>query len=297
MLTLENEEIKLELTPYAAAIHRFYVKDLNRQIVYPLSSEEEHLTSSSFANNSIGMFCGRITDGRLTLDSKVIQFEKSEEKASLHGERCGLSHQIWKTEEQTSNSVTFSLELKPFSDRLPGERLVKVTYTIDKSTLYINYSVVSSALTFVNLTNHLYFNLSGNFTSSLKEHYLTFKTHSRYENDEDYLPIALMMIGKGSFYDFSTPKEVSSIAKTFDIGLNNAFSLDGPLTLENPDLKLLLSSDSKEVVLYSGRFLTPPDCALALEAQSFPNVESKETLLEPNKEWRRNIKVEIINKN
>jgi aldose 1-epimerase len=60
------------------------------------------------------------------------------------------------------NSVTFSLELADMDLYLPGNRRITVTYTVtDTAALQLHYSVTTDKKTFLNFTNHAYFNLNG----------------------------------------------------------------------------------------------------------------------------------------
>ena len=75
---------------------------------------------------------------------------------------------VWTLESKTDTSVTYKL-LSPNGDQgYPGTVTVLAMYTItDDNRFIIEYSATTDMPTPVNLTNHTYFNLAGNVSSSL----------------------------------------------------------------------------------------------------------------------------------
>lgn len=65
----------------------------------------------------------------------------------------------------------------------PGKLDVKVTYTLtDNNELDIQYEAVTDKPTVVNLTQHSYFNLSGQLSEQILDHEI-------YLNADTYLPV------------------------------------------------------------------------------------------------------------
>ena len=113
-----------------------------------------------------------------------IKFEYSEERFLWHFHVADLLHalltllllfekftltahvafhnRIWNTEQTDNQHLTFTTTSPDGEDGFPGNIEVKVTYTLtDDNALEIAYEATTDKATILNLTNHCYFNLSG----------------------------------------------------------------------------------------------------------------------------------------
>src|SRR5690606_33042677 len=104
----------------------------------------------------------RIAKGRFTLDGKEYQLPVNDGPNSLHGGDKGFDKQVWDVTPNGPASLTLRRTSPDGEMGYPGTLDVEVTYTLtDDGAFRIDYLATTDAPTVVNLTNHTYFNLSG----------------------------------------------------------------------------------------------------------------------------------------
>ena len=114
-----------------------------------------------------------------------------------------------------------SLELtylsKHMEEGYPGNLDVKVTYTLNnKDELSVGYEAVTDQKTIINLTQHSYFNLSGNFSNDILDHEIRINADSFLPVDETLIPTGEIRSVHGSPFDFRKSKLIGQ-----DIDTNN----------------------------------------------------------------------------
>ena len=111
----------------------------------------------------IGRYGNRIAKGQFTLDGESYQLPINNGPNSLHGGGpIAFHNRIWTAEPIDDRSIAFSTSSADGEDGYPGNINVVVTYVVtDDNALQINYFATTDKATVLNLTNHCYFNLSG----------------------------------------------------------------------------------------------------------------------------------------
>lgn len=95
---------------------------------------------------------------------KEVILEKNEGENNLHSGPDGFEKKIWEVKhiDQDDNSVTLGRISPDGENGFPGEFNITVTYEFtEENSIRIVYSGVSDKTTIANMTNHSYFNLSG----------------------------------------------------------------------------------------------------------------------------------------
>ena len=111
----------------------------------------------------IGRYGNRIAKGQFTLDGESYQLPINNGPNSLHGGGpIAFHNRIWEAEPIDMKSIAFKTTSPDGEDGYPGNIEVKVTYSLtDDNALQITYQATTDKATVLNLTNHCYFNLSG----------------------------------------------------------------------------------------------------------------------------------------
>ena len=116
---------------------------------------------------TVGRVANRIGGGKFTLNGTQYSVTKNDGNNSLHG--GGRSWQgpfataNWKKEEQTINSIKYSIVSQDKDNGYPGEMKMFVTYTLSETgELSIEYSATTTQDTLCNPTNHLFIANNGN---------------------------------------------------------------------------------------------------------------------------------------
>lgn len=272
-----------------------------KNLALSFQSGSSYLNNSLYAGATLAPCAGRISNGQLAVGSQRFLLTRNENKKHcLHSGTHSASFLNWETvsvkELPDSAEVCFRCSLPDKCDGFPGNRIFTVIYTLSEAhELTVRYHAVSDQDTYFNMTNHSYFNLTGDFTRSACDHSLQISASRYIYNDNEFIPAGIACVNDIPF-DFRKPVSLSSLMKKHpenqqlktNRGYNHAFILDHTvspqLCFKSPDqnLSLKISSDAPCVVVYSGGFieyglaladnqLSCPGCAVAFEFQDYPD--------------------------
>ena len=179
---LENiNGIRVEFLNYGCRLRQFWVPksdDSLVNIVYGLDSVADCEQDKCCFGAFIGRFANRIKDSRFEISGKEYLLKPNNGPNHLHGvwERKVFEAQPLpaRTLEEASKGVIFTYRSPDGEDGFPGNVDIKVTYVLDDdNVLHMDYEAVSDQDTFLNLTNHSYFNLgAGQILSVNADRYL-----------------------------------------------------------------------------------------------------------------------------
>src|SRR5690606_33640583 len=135
-----------------------------------------------------------------------------------------------------------------------GNLELKVTYAIsdDANDLLISYSALTDETTLVNLTNHSYFNLSGDLKEDVLSHRLVLDSSEFLELDEELIPTGEAMQVDRSVFDFREGRKIHDGTVSGDPqNLQAGCGYDHPFLLDrNQQEEIVLEHEA------SGRKLT-----------------------------------------
>lgn len=158
---------------------------------------QEYDQKGGFLGATVGRYANRIGGGKFTLNGKEYTLFKNDGENTLHGGREGFDKKWWKCEPFESpleDALIFTYISHDGEEGFPGKMHVQVSFAWnDECCLTIRYLAQADQDTVINLTNHAYFNLSGEkdiFAHSLQVHadLITDVTPDLIPNGE-YLPV------------------------------------------------------------------------------------------------------------
>lgn len=269
-------------------------------------------TPGDYAGVTLGPLAGRLANARYTApDNSVVHLCANEGPNLLHGGAHGLAQRAWAVGGAGADAcgawMTFCCRLCDGDDGFPGKRYFTARYRLSKTALEVTYTAETNKSTLISMSNHTYWNLSGDFSHACDTQLLQLHAAEVLYNDTAHLPISLHSYS-GTAFDFSAPVSLSAAmarcapadADALQLanarGYNNGFLLTSgaPFAAQLYDAssgrRLTLTTDQTWLVLYSGGYLPVPGCALALEAQSRPGAGE---LLLPGQLYRRFIRFEL----
>lgn len=168
---LENEFLKVELLNLGATIKKLEVKDKNgnfRNVVLGFDDIEKYRENPAYFGAVIGRTAGRIKNAELKIGDKTYNLDSNNNRNTLHGGKNSISHRFW-TVEKIENGLVFSIDSPHLDNGYPANLKIKVSYILNKNELELRYFAKADSLTYLNLTNHSYFNLSGNPENTIYE--------------------------------------------------------------------------------------------------------------------------------
>ena len=236
-------------------------------VVLEYQDVNTYIENPGYINALIGRTAGRIHKGKFTLNDQTYTLQQNENTHTLHGGERGFDKQIWNVESQEENellAVTLGYTSDDLEEGYPGTLKVRVTYTFSEDDILgIDYEAIADQDTLVNLTNHAYFNLSGNAKRPIISQELKIKSDFVCELDEESIPTGkLLEVTKEKAFDFNESKLIGRDIEEHHIQLQYTKGYDHPwllkegvdcVVLYDPESKrrMQITTDQKAVVVYS----------------------------------------------
>jgi aldose 1-epimerase len=216
-VTLTNTHgVSATLIGYGASLQALVMPDRNghkADIALGYDTIGEYVAKPQFFGATVGRFANRIARGRFTLDGKTYQTPINNGVNSLHGGTMGFDKVLWDVMSVTSGpsaSVTFRYVSPDGDQGYPGTVTVDATYALDeRNNLSITYTATTDRTTIVNVTNHTYWNLSGEGSANgAMGHVVTIPADRYTPTDDGAIPTGELKSVKGTVFDFRTPTVV-----------------------------------------------------------------------------------------
>ncbi|HEM5137852.1 TPA: galactose mutarotase [Streptococcus suis] len=290
---LENKNgMQVTLTDFGARVVEVFLPVEEggglRNVSLAAKSDEDYRKTDLYPGSTIIPVAGRISGAQAEIKGTSYQFTENEPGRTLHGGVDTANEQYWDVElDHERNQVTFGMVLKDGFNGFPGDVRVKAIYCLtDKNELTVDYQAVSDKDTIFNPTNHIYFNLTGDFQRSVAEHRIKIAANHYAPLGEDNLPTGVLEDVTGTPFDF---RDLAPFAQGFDSqypqnvlvkGYDHPWLLeevDIPVEVLSPDGKIGLSVKTNQpaVVIYTYNYpveeLATFHGVFSLECQALPN--------------------------
>ena len=288
--TLENKFLKVEFLNLGAIIKKIEFKDKN--IVLGYEDIEKYRENPAYLGAVIGRTAGRIKDGLLKLDDTEYQLDKNNNGNTLHGGKNSISHRFWNV-ENIENGLCFSIKSSNLDNGYPANIEIKVNYILNNNKLLIKYFVTTDNLTYLNLTNHSYFNLSGDSDKTIYEDILKIDSNYLIGINENSIPCETINLDSNIF-DFREDKKLEEFFKADDKqktiannGIDHPYIFNekiGKLEIKNikSGIKMSVETNNPAVVIYTANYLQDigfkKHSAICFETQEVPNLYRDENI-------------------
>ena len=254
------------LSNYGASIYEIDTIDRKGQLetvtLSPLMVRYFH--NPRYYGLSIGRVAGRIKDAKYEIDGVSYHLPPNEHDNLLHSGERGTAYRFFDFEIKDSpeiTTVTFSTKIKDMEDGFPGDLDFRVVYSLSKfvDELDVRFLAMSSKDTWLNITNHSYFNLSGNLKSTIDDQIFSINKEKVGLMDDELIVSEFADITPS--FDFRTALPIKSHLYDKEIqegsihGYDHIFSGNSPLRVTLYDKKsgrfLEIDSDYKDCVIYT----------------------------------------------
>ena len=199
---------------YGARIVSLMVPDKNgklQDVVLGFDDIDGYLNNKTDFGAAIGRYGNRIAKGRFNLDGIDYQLTINNGENSLHGGITGFQYQLFDITQIDSTTLEFNYLSKDGDNGYPGNLNVKITYKLtNDNAIEISYEAETDKPTVVNLTNHSYFNLSGDPNNTILDHVLFMDCDAYTPVDEALIPTGKIEKVQGTPLDFTTPTAIGA---------------------------------------------------------------------------------------
>ncbi len=267
-------------------------------VVLGHSHAGDYSVNPDYLGAVIGRYANRIAYGRFSLNGQTYRLATNDGQHHLHGGFTGFDQQLWAVlDTPTDQCVAFGRTSPAGEEQYPGTVEAAVTYCLSADNVVeIRYSATTDSDTPVNLTQHTYFNLSGDPTATILDHELTIHADEYVPVDTGLIPDGNPANVDGTPFDFRIPRTIrAQLAGTheqlrFSGGFDHNWVLSRHITglkpaarLRDPRSGRILEVATTEPGLqfYGGQVLARgnvpsltlfgPNAGLCLETQHFPN--------------------------
>ena len=181
-------------------------------VVLGYDTAQEYLARPNYFGVSVGRYANRIAKGKFSLDGKAYTLATNDGPNSLHGGPRGFDKRVWRIDSVASGAdakVVMSYVSADGEEGFPGELKVTATYSLnEQSELRLEYRATTSKPTVLNLTNHSYFNLSGNNARDVMGNLVTLHAARYTPVDATLIPTGERRAVAGTPFDFRNPHRV-----------------------------------------------------------------------------------------
>ncbi len=316
LFTLVNDKgTEVKISNYGGTVTSFITADKNdkkSEIIIGFDSLNQYLQKPPYFGALIGRYGNRIANAKFTLDGTTYRLAANDGKNTLHGGLKGFDKVVWDASISSDSvpSLTLKYMSKDGEEGFPGNLSVTVQYTLtDQNELKIEYDAETDKATPVNLTNHTYFNLSGDVNNTILDESLMIDADQYTPVDSTLIPTGKITAVKGTPYDFTSAKkigkDINEVKGGYDFNwvLNRKdSSLEKVAVVSDPITGRSLEVYTTEpgIQFYTGNFLDGKfinrdgkpikvHSALCLETQHFPDSPNEpgfpSTILRPGEKY------------
>ena len=309
LYTLKNAAgMEVCITNFGGRIVSIMVPDKNgemQDVVLGFDNINDYQTVPSDFGASIGRYANRINQGKINVDGIEIQLPQNNFGHCLHGGPQGWQYQIYEANQIDDTKIALTMKSPDGDSNFPGNVTAVVTYTLtEDNAIDINYEATTDKTTVINMTNHSYFNLSGDPTKPVTDHILYVNADNFTPVDETYMTTGEITPVKDTPLDFTTPKVLGQDIDKFEFeqmkfgnGYDHNWVLNSKGDVNVLAAKLLspttgifveVYTNEPGIQVYSGNFLDgtakgkkgityAQRTGFCLETQKYPD--------SPNKQW------------
>lgn len=321
LYTLTNANgMEVCITNFGGRIVSIMVPDKNgemKDVVLGFDSIADYINVPSDFGAAIGRYANRINQGKLVLDGDTIQLPQNNYGHCLHGGPTGWQYQVYAGQQVNDSTLQLTMQSPDGDNNFPGNVTAHVTYTLKgDNSIDIKYDATTDKKTIINMTNHSYFNLSGNPQNTITDNILYVNADSITPVDSTFMTTGEMLALEGNSMNFKNAKSINEgIDMTneqvkFGMGIDHNYVLNTKGNMEEVAARVVCPStgitlevytDEPGIQVYTGNFLDgtvtgkkgivyQQRVGLCLESQHYPDSPNKpqwpSVILEPGQTYQ-----------
>ena len=312
LFTLKNANgMEVNITNYGGRIVSMMVPNRSGEltdVVLGFDSVQAYFPENNKTDfgASIGRYANRINQGKFVLDADTFQLPQNNFGHCLHGGTdmgtLGWQYRVYQAEQPNDSTLILTLEDADGNNGFPGTVNAKVTFTLSSdNTLALDYEATTNKPTIINLTNHSYFNLSGDATKPITGETLWIDSDCFTPVDSTFMTTGSIDTVAGTPFDFREAKTIGTDITADNEQIKNGNGYDHnwvlntagdasrpAIRLSDADSGIVMEVLTNEpgVQVYTGNFLDGTvtgkkgivynqRAAICLETQHYPDSPNK----------------------
>ena len=207
----------VEITNFGGIVRAINVPDRDGNlgdVLLGYNDVNGYIPCCGYIGALIGRVGNRIANGECVVSGQKLTLAKNEGgKNHLHGGDHGFNEKLWEAtpiEGVCQDMLILKYTSEDGEENYPGKLQVMVTYTFtDENELMIRYEAVSDKDTLCSLTNHSYFNLSGESSGkTILDHTMEINADTFTVVDDECIPTGEMRKVDGTPFDLREGKRI-----------------------------------------------------------------------------------------
>jgi aldose 1-epimerase len=318
LFTLRNKSgMAVEISNYGATLVSIHVPDQKGQdgnVLLGYDDIKGYYNGKSYFGCVVGRYANRIAKGAFELEGKQYQLPQNDGLNSLHGGVNSIDKQVWDARIM-NDAIRLTTVIKDGENGYPGNVKLTVVYSLrSDNSLVIDYSATTDKSTVLNISNHAYFNLSGDPSKTILDHEIKINADAFTPVDSTLIPTGEIKKVSGTAFDFLSFKKIgqdidhSDQQLTYGKGYDHNFVLntrDGKSPVvevveKKSGRKMEVFTNQPGVQFYTGNFLNGSEkgrglsfehrTGFCLETQQFPDAPNQSNfpsaVLKPGEVWK-----------
>ena len=311
LITLKNNNgMEVCLTNYGGRVVSLVVPDKNgtpTDVVCSydnLAQYADTLNTPSDYGSTVGRYANRIKNSKIIIDGKEYSLRANDHGNCLHGGgNTGWMNKVFDITAKTDTSVTFAFTAPDGENGFPGTVKATATYIVTSdNALDIVFEATTDKKTVINMTNHSYFNLTGDLSKAGTNQVMYINADYFTPADSLYIPTGEIRSVYGTPMDFTKKHAIGeTIGNTFFDQIKNAGGYDhnwvlntkgddkivaASLYAPNNGIFMQVYTNEPGMQVYTGNFQGtgiackhgvkyPKHVSVCFESQKFPDSPTK----------------------
>ncbi|GMO27957.1 MAG: galactose mutarotase [Termitinemataceae bacterium] len=245
LFVLQAGDIKLCISEYGAAWTSLFLPDLCGNIddiILGYSTLQAYTQKNPFFGATIGRYANRIGGSSFVIDGIKYKVTNNEGNNCLHSGLHGFDKKLWRGIAYKNGDAVcaqFTYESPDGEEGFPGVLNAAVTYSVTQSNQIIaDYKASVSKKSPINLTNHAYYNLSGQGRGTILDHKIKLYASRYVPVDSSQIPCGNLQNVKDTQFDFTEQKEISFF-KNWGANYDHCLVVDGEIGTLRPAAEVL----------------------------------------------------------
>jgi aldose 1-epimerase len=273
-----------------------------------------YYNGKSYFGCVVGRFANRIAKATFKIDGKEYHVPQNDGLNSLHGGINSIDKQVWDARIM-NDAIRFTTVSKDGDNGYPGNLKITVVYSLrSDNSLSIDYSATTDQATVLNISNHAYFNLTGEPSNTILDHEIKINADAFTPVDSTLIPTGELKKVAGTAFDFLQFKKIGKDINQEDQqliygkGYDHNFALNAAgiatpvveVQEKTSGRKMEVFTTQPGVQFYTGNFLNGSEkgrgvdykyrTGFCLETQHFPDAPNQpnfpSTVLKPGETWK-----------
>lgn len=204
---LSNETgMEVCVTDYGARVVSVVVPDRSgtlADVVCGFDNVADYRRVRQNFGSTVGRYIGRILGARFAIDGVEYRLQAGGGGHCSHGGSPGFADRVWTPVACDGRTLTLAYDSPDGENGFPGNLHMQVRFTVrDDNTLAVNYEATTDKPTVLNPSNHSFFNISGDLSTTVLNQRLRIFGDSITEYDTRKCVTGRFLPVEGTAFDF-----------------------------------------------------------------------------------------------